>query len=62
MPDTSSTRPPEHEEPIYWFYLLEVAINNGDFEAAARAKAELEQLGVTVTYKRRQRGREVAHA
>ena len=42
---------PEQDEPVYWFVLLEKAIHRGDFDAAARAKRELERLGVSVTYR-----------
>lgn len=36
--------------PIAWFYLLEDARRRNDFDRAARAKRELERLGVLVTY------------
>ena len=52
--------PPETEIPVYWFVLLEQAMDRGDLEEAARAKRELERLGVNVTYRRRRQ--EVAHA
>jgi hypothetical protein len=48
--------PPVNERPVYWFVLLEQAIDRSDFEAAARAKQELERLGIRITYRpRRQR-------
>jgi hypothetical protein len=45
----------ETELPIYWFVLLEQAIDRSDSEAAARARRELDRLGVRVTYRRRPR-------
>ncbi len=36
------------EQPIYWFALLEGAIERGDLAAAAQAQAELERLGYRV--------------
>jgi len=44
---------PVTESPAYWFLLMEDAKGRGDFEAAARAKRELQRLGVTVTYRPR---------
>ncbi len=46
------------DQPAYWFCLLEHARAYGDFEAAARAKAELKRLGVFVRYRppRRKKG------
>ncbi len=43
--------PAEQNEPVYWFVLLEKAIHCGDFDGAARAKTELERLGVLVNYR-----------
>jgi hypothetical protein len=55
---------PETSQPIYWFALLERALDEGNLQAAARAQKELIKLGVTVVYElRRQAGtREVPHA
>ncbi len=39
-------------EPIYWFALLDKAIERGDHPAAAQAQKELERLGVNVRYGR----------
>jgi len=47
------------EHPVYWFVLLEKAIEQSDFDTAAKAKSELQRLGVRVSYSRR---REAAHA
>lgn len=38
-----------------WLLLLERGRRSGDFDLAARAKRELERLGVRVTYGRRPR-------
>jgi hypothetical protein len=57
-------RHPAEDMPVYWFAVLERAVQEGDFEAAAHAQAELERLGVTVRYRRRpaRERREAAHA
>ena len=41
-------------EPTYWFAILEIARERGDFDRAAEAKRELKRLGVSVTYERPQ--------
>ncbi len=51
---------PEKDEPIGWFYLLQRAIEVGDYAAAAEAQRELKRLGVEVRFVRQTR--EVAHA
>ncbi len=38
------------DSPIAWFYILEDARRQGDFERAAKAQRELERLGVHVRY------------
>lgn len=38
------------EQPIYWFAVLDQAVECGNFQLAANAQAELERLGVTVRY------------
>jgi hypothetical protein len=53
--DVLQTRPPEHDEPIYWFALLERALERGDVQAAAAADRELRRLGVDVAYRSRPR-------
>lgn len=40
------------DEPTYWFALLEIAREHGNFEQAAEAKRELVRLGVRVSYQR----------
>ena len=44
---------PEHDEPVYWFVLLEKAVHRGDFTEAAHAVRELKRLGIDVSYHRR---------
>jgi hypothetical protein len=39
------------DNPAYWFCVMESARASGDFDLAARAKRELERLGVQVTYR-----------
>ena len=39
-------------EPTYWFAVLEIARERGDFERASEAKRQLERLGVRVSYDR----------
>jgi hypothetical protein len=38
------------DQPIYWFALLDRAVERGDHAAAAEAQRELERLGVRVAY------------
>jgi hypothetical protein len=54
---TKSIKPKRdhHQEPTYWFALLEIARESGDFENAAEAKRQLQRLGIRVSYKRPQR-------
>jgi len=40
------------DEPTYWFAVLEIARERGDFERAWEAKRQLERLGVRVSYER----------
>ena len=40
--------------PVYWFALMEIARERGNFEQAAEAKRELQRLGVRVSYERPQ--------
>lgn len=49
----------ERDDPIVWLLLLERGRQAGDFELAARAKRELERLGIRVTYRRPRRKQEV---
>lgn len=38
------------ESPTGWFVRLEMAVERGDFEAAAEAQRELKRLGITVKW------------
>ena len=38
-------------DPLVWFTTMQVEIERGNFEAAARAKRELERLGIAVRFK-----------
>lgn len=40
------------DEPTYWFAVLEIARERDDFEGAAKAKRQLERLGVYVAFQR----------
>ena len=40
------------DEPLYWFALLDRAVERGDHEAAADAQGHLKRLGVRVRYGR----------
>lgn len=42
----------DRDDPLTWMLLLERGRQTGDFQLAARAKRELERLGVRVTYSR----------
>jgi hypothetical protein len=42
----------DRDDPLVWLLLLERGRQTGDFDIAARAKRELERLGVFVTYRR----------
>lgn len=52
---TSTTRD-YRQEPTYWFAILEIAREQGDFERAADAKRQLKRLGVVVSYDRPAKG------
>jgi hypothetical protein len=41
------------DSTVYWFTILEVARERGDFVTAAQAQRELQRLGVRVRYGRR---------
>jgi len=47
------TDAPVLDHPVYWFAVLNRAIERSDFAEAAKAQRELEQLGVTVHYRGR---------
>jgi len=53
MNKESTPRPPVEEWPVYWFTVLDQAIQQGDLELGAQAQRELERLGVHVEYKLR---------
>jgi hypothetical protein len=45
--------PRDHRnQPTYWFAVLEIAREQGDFDQAAEAKRELKLLGVCVSYEK----------
>jgi hypothetical protein len=44
-----------HGWPLYWFAALEKAIEDGNLTAAQEARAHLQRLGVTVTYRHRRK-------
>ncbi len=55
---------PVHDEPVYWFVILDQALEKGDLETESQAKRELRRLGVDVKYRTRPAGqiqKEVAH-
>jgi hypothetical protein len=39
--------------PVYWFLLLDDALIDGNFEAAAEAVRQLKRLGIEVRYRQR---------
>jgi hypothetical protein len=41
------------DQPIFWFVLLNDAIDRGDWKSAAHAQQELERLGIHVRHTRR---------
>jgi hypothetical protein len=43
------------DEPIYWFAVLDRAVERGDHAAAADAQRQLDRLGVRVRYGRQRR-------
>jgi hypothetical protein len=59
----SIPHPPEPVEdlPIYWFALLERAVERGDHAAAAEAQRQLARLGVRVSYCRPRPRKEAAN-
>ena len=44
------------DSPVVWFVVLERAKKDNDFDLAARAKQELERLGVIVNYRKANKG------
>jgi hypothetical protein len=53
--------PEIRDSTVYWFFLLENALEHGDYDLAAQADAELQRLGVRVRHTHR-RGREEAQS
>ena len=50
---------PDHtQQPVYWFAVLDIARERGEFDRAAEAQRELKRLGVDVRF-RREEHREV---
>jgi len=47
----ATDRRAETDQPIYWFAILDQAIEEGDWELAARAIGELRRMGIEVTYR-----------
>jgi hypothetical protein len=61
----SHATPPDDdytEVPIYWFALLDKAVESGDPATAAEARRQLDRLGIRVRYRRPHRRREVRRA
>jgi hypothetical protein len=50
---TSQTTDEDYtDEPIYWFAILDRAVEQGNHTAAAEAQGELERLGIRIRYGR----------
>jgi hypothetical protein len=55
---TPTSTPDDYaDEPIYWFAVLDKAVEHGDHAAAAEAQRELDRLGVAVRYGRPRHGK-----
>jgi uncharacterized protein YPO0396 len=54
--------PDAYDVPMYWFAILDQAVERGDHDTAAQATRELERLGVRVQYGRPRQQRETASA
>jgi hypothetical protein len=52
VPPTNVNPCDHRDEPTYWFVVLEIARERGDFARAAEAQRQLERLGVSVRYGR----------
>jgi hypothetical protein len=50
--DAKQTNRRAEDSPVVWFAVLERARQSNDFETAAKARQELERLGVKVKYTR----------
>jgi hypothetical protein len=53
MKKSSEPQTPVEKSPVYWFSILDQAIEKGDLEMAAEGQRELERLGVYVEYRLR---------
>ncbi len=51
MPALTENDPEIRDSTFYWFVLLEKALERGDLDEAARARRELDRLGVKVTHR-----------
>jgi hypothetical protein len=52
MPESSGRSDRPRDWPLYWFAVLEKAVEVGDHQAAAAAQRELARVGVQVRYGR----------
>jgi hypothetical protein len=55
------TNTDHRDTTTYWFVVLEIAREQGNFERAAEAQRQLRRLGVRVSYERSRTERAVAH-
>jgi hypothetical protein len=55
VPHIAEPSPEVRDSPIYWFTILEIARDRGDYSLAAEADRELRRLGVRVVRDRRTR-------
>lgn len=62
MANSEQSTRDHRNEPTYWFAVLEIARERGDFHRAAVAKQELERLGVRISYEKPQHGRGATNA
>jgi hypothetical protein len=58
----SETDPEVRDSVVYWFVLLETALERGNYTLAAEADAELRRLGVRVQHTRRHERQRAADA
>ena len=52
MNDKGISKDKYTDSPVAWFVVLERARQDSNFELAAKARQELDRLGVTVKYRR----------
>jgi hypothetical protein len=43
------------ERPVYWFVILDLALESGNYQQQTRAIQELRKLGIDVTLRKRPR-------